>query len=297
MTTTEVAQGGRSLVPVEKQILIGADGLELHADAWGCPDDPPVLLLHGGGQTRHAWAGTGRELAEAGWYAISVDMRGHGESDWCADGNYLHDHFAADTLALIRNCDQPPVVVGASLGGISAILAIGELAQEPIARALVLVDIATRMEPDGVQRIIQFMQARPDGFESLEEVADAISAYNPHRPRGKSLSGLQKNLRQGEDGRYRWHWDPRFLEGPKNPTNHSEFKPGRMEDAARGLSVPTLLVRGRMSDLLSEEGAREFLELVPHAKYVDVSGAGHMVAGDRNDVFSKAVIEFLEQEV
>jgi len=297
MTTMEEPQGPESPVPVEKHVLLSADGLELHADAWGCPDDPPVLLLHGGGQTRHAWAGTGRELAGAGWYAISVDMRGHGESDWCEDGNYLHDDFAADTLALIRSCSQPPVVVGASLGGISAILAIGELAQEPVARALVLVDIATRMEPDGVQRIIQFMQARPDGFESLEEVADAISAYNPHRPRAKSLSGLRKNLRQGEDGRYRWHWDPRFLEGPRNPTNHSEFKPGRMEDAARGLSVPTLLVRGRMSDLLSEEGAREFLELVPHAKYVDVSGAGHMVAGDRNDVFSKAVIGFLEQEL
>jgi pimeloyl-ACP methyl ester carboxylesterase len=297
MTTMEEPQRTPIPVTAEKHILLSADGLELHADAWGCPDAPPVLLLHGGGQTRHAWAGTGRELAEAGWYALSVDMRGHGESDWCEDGNYLHDDFAADTLVLIRSFDQSPVVVGASLGGISALLAIGELAQESAARALVLVDIATRMEPDGAQRIIQFMKARPDGFESLEEVADAIAAYNPHRPRPKSLSGLQKNLRHGEDGRYRWHWDPRFLEGPKNPTNHSEFKPGRLEDAGRGLSLPTLLVRGRMSDLLSEEGAREFLELVPHAKYADVSGAGHMVAGDRNDVFSKAVIGFLDQEV
>jgi pimeloyl-ACP methyl ester carboxylesterase len=70
-----------------------------------------------------------------------------------------------------------------------------------------------------------------------------------------------------------------------------------LDDAARGLSIPTLLVRGRMSDLLSQEGADEFLAQVPHSQFVDISGAGHMVAGDRNDHFTRAVLDFLAREV
>jgi pimeloyl-ACP methyl ester carboxylesterase len=224
-------------------------------------------------------------------------MRGHGESEWCRDGNYLHDHFAADTSALARHFRSKPVIIGASLGGISAILALGESAHDPVARALVLVDIAVRMEPAGAQRIMEFMKSRPDGFESLEDVADAVAAYNPHRPRPKNVSGLQKNLRLGEDGRYRWHWDPQFLEGPRKLTAKIPYDPNRLDRAARTLTIPTLLVRGRMSDLLSQEGADEFLETVSHAKFADVSDAGHMVAGDRNDVFTNAVLDFLQVDV
>ena len=269
----------------------------LRGDAHGDPSHPPVLLLHGGGQTRHAWSGTALELARACWYAVAVDLRGHGESDWSEDGNYMHDDFAADTAALARCFDQPPVLVGASLGGLSSILALGDAGDEPLASALVLVDIATRMEFDGAARIIDFMRAKPEGFSSLDEAADAVAVYNPHRERPKDLAGLKKNLRRGDDGRYRWHWDPRFLESPKNPKNLTSLSLDRLDDAARSLTLPTLLVRGRMSDLLSEAGVREFLDLVPHAKFVDVSGAGHMVAGDRNDAFTKSVVSFLETEV
>jgi pimeloyl-ACP methyl ester carboxylesterase len=153
------------------------------------------------------------------------------------------------------------------------------------------------MEFDGAARIMDFMRAKPEGFSNLDEAADAVARYNPHRKRPKDLSGLKKNLRRGDDGRYRWHWDPRFLESPKNPDNLTSLSLDQLDDAARSLTLPTLLVRGRMSDLLSEAGAREFLDLVPHAKFVDVSGAGHMVAGDRNDAFAKSVVSFLETEV
>jgi pimeloyl-ACP methyl ester carboxylesterase len=269
----------------------------LRGDSYGDPSHAPVVLLHGGGQTRHAWEGTARELALAGWNAVTIDLRGHGESDWSEGGDYRHDDFAADTTAISRSFETPPVLVGASLGGISSLLALGESADKPVASALVLVDIATKMELTGAARIIEFMKAKPDGFESLEEVADAVARYNPHRPRPRDLSGLNKNLRRGDDGRYRWHWDPQFLEGPKNPTDGGNFDPETLVSAARSLTLPTLLVRGKMSDLLSEEGAQEFLALVPHAKFVDVSGAGHMVAGDRNDVFAAAVVSFLKAEV
>ncbi len=274
-----------------------ADGLTLRANAWGNEQDPPVLLLHGGGQTRHAWAGTGVALAEAGWHAISMDLRGHGDSDWCPDGDYEHMTFGADTAHVARSFDQKPVLVGASLGGLSSLFALGqahEEGHESPASALVLVDIAPRMERAGARRVLAFMNAAPDGFERLEDAAEAIAKYNPHRPRPKDLEGLRKNLRKREDGRYHWHWDPAFINGRTEPTliNHEE----RLEEAAQNLAIPTLLVRGRMSDLITEEGAQKFLEQVPHAKYVDVSGAGHMVAGDRNDKFTRAVSAFLDSE-
>ncbi|MCH2187496.1 alpha/beta hydrolase [Myxococcota bacterium] len=276
-----------------------ADGLKLSADAFGDPGGTPVLLLHGGGQTRHAWAGTGSALADAGYYAVSLDLRGHGNSDWCPRGQYAHADFAADTACVAAQFDQPPVLAGASLGGMSSLFALGEAAEQgrPVpARALVLVDIATRMQVDGAQRIMDFMKAHPEGFASLEEAAEAVAGYNPHRPRPKDPRGLAKNLRLGEDGRYRWHWDPAFLEdrlAPSSSTNILE----KLDQAAKSLSIPTLLVRGRMSDLLSEEDARHFLGLVPHAEFVDVSGAGHMVAGDRNDHFSQGMMDFLKQHV
>jgi len=276
----------------------GRGGLRLAADALGPADGPPVVLLHGGGQTRHAWGTTLEAVAARGWYGLSVDLRGHGDSDWDPEGDYTLGAFADDVEAIARSLPEPPVLIGASLGGISSLTAIGEAPDpENVARALVLVDVAPKIERDGVARIGEFMTAHLDGFASLDEVADAVAAYNPHRPRPTNLEGLRKNVRQRPDGRWVWHWDPRFVTGKFGSTDETRANmtdPDRLQDAARDLKLPTLLVRGRMSDLLSEEGARNLLELVPHAQFADVAGAGHMVAGDRNDAFNDAVLAFLD---
>lgn len=278
----------------------GHGGITIRGDAWGDPGARPVVLLHGGGQTRHSWAGAGRELAAAGWRAIALDLRGHGESDWDPDGAYRPDQFAADLRAVARALPEPPVVVGASLGGMAALLAEGE--EHGVLAGVVLVDITPRIERRGVERIVSFMLAKPDGFASLDEAADAVAGYRQHRGRPSDLSGLRKNLRHDPDGRWRWHWDPAFInrerlgsvESLGERTAIGAFHDtDRMLAAARNLRVPVLLVRGRASDVVAEQGVRELLDAVPHARYVDVSGAGHMVAGDRNDAFNAAVVRFL----
>ncbi len=277
--------------------LTGRDGNKLAADVLGPEDGAPVVLLHGGGQTRHSWHGTATTLAERGCRTYAVDMRGHGESEWASDADYSLDAFAGDIVAVADTLERPPALIGASLGGISAMAAIAE-SDNTAGSSLVLVDVAHRIEVKGRERIGAFMAANPDGFASLDEVADAIAAYNPHRPRPTDLSGLRKNVRQRADGRWVWHWDPSFIGGGTIPdeTRTSLVEPGRLERDARSLRVPTLLVRGRSSDLLSEEGAREFLRVVPHAEFADVAGAGHMVAGDRNDIFNRAILDFLEDQ-
>lgn len=248
-----------------------------------------VVLLHGGGQTRHSWASTGARLAARGFEAIALDTRGHGDSGWAPDGDYTLDAFAGDLVAFVACLDAAPALVGASLGGITALLAAGE--HPGLAAALVLVDVVVEIEPEGVRRIIQFMTAHRDGFASLDEVADAIAAYNPHRRRPRNLDGLRKNVRLHEDGRWRWHWDPAFVRIDDEPQRHIDR--ARLRAAARAIAVPTMLVRGGHSDVVGDAGMADMRTLIPHAELVEVGDAGHMVAGDDNDVFTARLEAFL----
>jgi len=173
--------------PIDKVSFEGHKGIRLAADAAGDTAGPAVLLFHGGGQTRHAWGTTLDVLAERGWRAYTVDLRGHGESAWADDGDYTLDAFAADIRAITAALPRPPAIVGASLGGSASMTAIGETKGPPIASALVLVDVAPTIQRSGAMRIGAFMAEHMEsGFGSLEEVADAIAAYNPHRPRPRS---------------------------------------------------------------------------------------------------------------
>lgn len=276
-----------SLVP-ERRAFAGA-GVELIGDVVGDPAHRPVLLLHGGGQTRHSWSSAAVELARRGYHAVSIDMRGHGDSGWSGDGDYRMTLFRDDVLAMIDQLPSPPVLVGASLGGVASLLAIGE-SEAAVAAGLVLVDITPRVELSGVARIQAFMNARPDGFETLDEVADAVAAYNPSRPRPRNPAGLLKNLRQ-RNGRYFWHWDPAFLSQP-DVLRPEYFD--RLDAAAANVRVPVMLVRGAESEIVSEETVAQMRGLMPDADFVDISGAGHMVAGDRNDAFNLAVFDFLD---
>lgn len=269
------------------------DGIDLVADTFGASTCPPALLLHGGGQTRHAWKRTASRLASHGYFAIAVDLRGHGESGWSADGNYQIDRFAKDVRSVIEELPLKPVLIGASLGGVASLIAAGEAKVRPVAAAIVLVDITPRVDPAGLDRIRGFMRAHVEnGFATLEEVADAIATYLPHRSRPKTLDGLRKNLRLDADGRYRWHYDPAFVRNMSRNTDGD--REGRLTAAAQRVSAPFMLVRGGSSELVSEEAARAFVEQVPNARFVDVQGATHMVAGDLNDAFTEAVLTFLD---
>ncbi|HUJ63953.1 MAG TPA: alpha/beta hydrolase [Acidimicrobiales bacterium] len=284
--------------PVSGRTLnIPSGDVTLVADAFGASEDPPVVLLHGGGQTRHSWGATAAELGSSGWYALTVDLRGHGESGWSPDHHYGLDRFAGDVIRMAEYLNAPPVLVGASLGGNASLAALGHSPE--LALGLVLVDVSPFLQPAGTNRIKEFMTANAtDGFGSLEEVADAVSAYLPHRPRPKNLDGLRKNLRN-VDGRWYWHWDPAFMSSPLDQAVQRDtlIDPARLGAAASGLRIPTLLVRGGESDVLSVDDAVRFLELVPHAEFATVAGAHHMVAGDDNVVFEDVLGDFLERRV
>jgi len=271
-------------------------GITLAADHWGDPTGMPVVFLHGGGQTRHSWGGTAAALATRGIFVVTVDLRGHGDSSWSPDGTYGLESYAADNAALISQLGQPAVLVGASLGGLTGMTLEGTVAPGSL-RGLALVDIVPRMNHGGASRILQFMTSNmADGFASLDEVADAIAEYNPHRPRPSTTDGLKKNLRE-RDGRWYWHWDPATL--PIDPDEIEVSLDRRnaddLADALARVTVPVLLIRGRRSDLVTEDELADFQVTYPDASVIDVSEAGHMVAGDKNDLFTDAVTTFVEQ--
>ncbi|MGO9933809.1 MAG: alpha/beta fold hydrolase [Steroidobacteraceae bacterium] len=279
---------------VVTQRFAGAKGVELVADVGGDPAAPTIILLHGGGQTRHSWGGAMRQLVLRGYQVINLDARGHGDSQWATDGDYSLEVLAQDLECVIGTLRSRPALVGASMGGATALLVAGTHAT-PLAEALILVDIVPRVDTGGASKIQAFMRSGAQGFGTLNEAADAVAAYNPHRPRPKSNAGLMKNLRLRGDGRLHWHWDPRVLQQAR----HAEppLFAQRLNRAAQQVRIPTLLVRGLQSDVVTESGVTDFRAHLPQLEVFNVSGAGHMVAGDKNDAFNQGVFEFLQRHL
>ena len=272
----------------------GFDGINLVADVRGDPDAWPVLFLHGGGQTRHAWGKSAELVAAGGWRTISLDQRGHGESDWAKNGDYSFTAFCADCIAVVDQLERPPVLVGASLGGMAAMLAEGTSDRE-VSSGLVLVDIAPQSNPEGIKRIGDFMRSGVDGFDSLESAAAAIAAYTPQRKRAANPDGLLKVLRE-RDGRWYWHWDPRVIQQDRTEVVATRLL-GLLDVAMSNIFVPTLLVRGELSDVVTQAGIDLMVSRLPDITVVEVAGAAHMIAGDQNDQFSAAVIAFLDERI
>jgi len=267
-------------------------GLTITGDHWP-GQGSSVVLAHGGGQTRHSWSASAVTLADQGHNVLSLDLRGHGDSDWAANGNYAMHDFVGDHLAAIDWLGAAVHWVGASLGGSTGLYAVGAAADR--FRSLTLVDITPAPARAGIDRILTFMaETSAAGFADLDEAADAVAAYQPHRKRPTDTSGLEKNLRLGPDGRWRWHWDPAFVTS-ENSMTQERGRNDAARDIARALTLPTFLVRGKLSDLVTETEAQDFLELVPHADYVDVADAAHMIAGDKNDVFMTSIIDFISR--
>ena len=193
--------------------------------------------------------------------------------------------------AIINELGKPAAIVGASMGGILGISIAGDESTKSLCWALVMVDIGIYPNASGAQEIVDFMRSGNNGYASLDDAAKAVSEYLPHRKKPPDNSGLEKNLRKKEDGRYYWHWDPAFLDTRDDEINEKYKHKRRV--FAENLSVPTLLVQGAMSNVLTDNEVEDFMTTVAHAEFAKIDNAAHMVAGDRNDIFASCAIEFL----
>ncbi|MGA7052721.1 MAG: alpha/beta hydrolase [Mycobacterium sp.] len=272
----------------------GVGGITLVADEWNhgaaAASKPSILMLHGGGQNRFSWKNTGQILANEGCHVVALDSRGHGDSDRSPDADYAIETLTADVMRVLDAIGRPVVLIGASMGGLTGILAASRAGPVKVTR-LVLVDVVPRFEKNGSARIRDFMLGNIEGFETLDQAADAVAAYLPHRTKPRSPEGLKKNLRL-RDGRWHWHWDPAFM---TKPGDDPELRTETFEQAAKSLTIPVLLIRGKLSDVVSPEGVKHFLATVPRAEFVELSNAGHTAAGDDNDAFTDAVVAFVKR--
>ena len=269
-----------------------SSGLNIAASSWGRDSDPLVILLHGGGQTRHAWGETGEKLSQNGFYVLALDLRGHGDSDWHPNGEYGVDNYKKDVVSILKEIKKPAAFIGASLGGMTSLSIAGDPELREKCWALVMVDIGLYPNLEGSQEIVEFMHSGSEGFASIGEAAESVANYLPHRKRPRDNRGLEKNLRLKDDGRYYWHWDPRFLDSrPKDiPEDYKE----KQKSFAKVVETPTLLIKGAMSNILTQNEVDDFLKVITHSEFVEIKDAAHMVAGDRNDIFAAAAIDFLE---
>jgi pimeloyl-ACP methyl ester carboxylesterase len=255
----------------------------LAADAAGDPASMPVLFFHGGGQSRRAWRGTAERVAAAGYYALSFDLRGHGESGWAPDGDYHVRAYARDVSALLHHLQRRVVLVGASRGGQAAL--IGGSARSAQVSLIMLADVAPDLCDSGVESVRRFFRASEAGFASLDEAADALTLYLG-RPRPPHAAGLARAMRL-HDGRYYWHWDPRTV-APAFLAPPSEI--AALREAAACVTCPVVLVRGEFSDIVSPEAVAAFQAVTPQLIVLEAKGQGHMFTGDANDAFAQTLV-------
>lgn len=282
-------------VQVREETILGHRGHQLAATRWQPADrtvrGPAVIMLHGGGQSRLSWSRAGVPLAEAGFEILAVDTRGHGDSDWAPDGDYSVETMASDLESIVGTFDRQVTLVGASLGGIVSMLA-GARIPERVA-SILLVDIVPSFDREGGQRVKAFMQSGIDGFDTLEQVAEAVAHYLPHRTHKPSPDRLSRRLRKRADGRWYWAWDPAVIFGRERPADELEEAMVRAAQQLRG--IPMVLLHGAESDVVRSEGIESFLRQVPWLQVTTVADATHTAAGDDNDAFVSTVLTLLTE--
>ena len=182
------------------------------------------------------------------------------------------------------------LIISLGIGGMISLSLAGDKNLCKHCNALIMVDIGINPNENGSNEILDFMRSGSGGFVSIEEASNAISEYLPHRQKPRDFAGLKKNLRLKHDGKYYWHWDPKFIdEISKDKIAYRK----RLKGYAEFVQVPTLLIKGALSNVLTQKEVEDFLITIPHTEFVEIDKAAHMIAGDRNDIFANAVVSFL----
>jgi pimeloyl-ACP methyl ester carboxylesterase len=255
---------------------------------WGDPGQTPLLLLHGIGQTAHTWAYFATVM-QGHFRVVAVDQRGHGDSSWAMDGDYSPPAHGRDLDAFIEKLKlEDFALVGFSMGGRNAMWLTDRHAMK--IRRLVIVDAGPERPHSAGSQARQFMSG-PDVLGSVEDFVERAIRFNPRRSRETLRESLLHNLRRLPDGKWTWKYDP-VLRQP----NRRMSPAGDLWPVLAKIACPTLIVRGAESPALPSEQAARMAEVIPDARMVTISAAGHTVMGDNPMEFEAKVKPFLVDE-
>ncbi|HVY17550.1 MAG TPA: alpha/beta hydrolase [Rhodopila sp.] len=263
--------------------------MRFHFLAWGRPDAPPIVLLHGGHQSAHSWDLVSLSLARR-YRVLALDQRGHGDSEWSRDVAYANHEMSLDAEAFITAMGlERPVLVGHSMGGRNAMLLTRR--SQHLLRALGIVDVGPEVSEKGRAAIAGFVQAAQE-FDDLEHFVRKVREYDPYRSRAHIERTVKYNMLERADGKYVSKCD-------SNPRRLGIVRgTGPMEnitlDDARSFDLPVLLVRGGDSNILEADAAERFAAALPQGRLVTVPKAGHNVHGANTKGFLEALEGFLE---
>ena len=270
-----------------KRIFQG-DGVAIAADCFGEPSVRPILFAHGGGQSRTAWRGAARAAADAGYYAVSLDLRGHGDSDWAPDGDYHFESYVRDFAAIVTELGGRAALVGASLGGRVALL-MATTHVEMVA-ALALADVTPRIDEDVADDMREFFHRSAEGFETIDEAAALLAALTEDKNPSPAVRLLPHLVER--EGRLHWRWDPRFVQG-RFVAESKQLQ--LLENSARALTTPTIMIRAEKSTVVRAEHVEEFKRTSPHIETCIAPGIGHMLTGDANDAYAPLLLDFFRR--
>jgi pimeloyl-ACP methyl ester carboxylesterase len=282
----------RAVLPDEGHVVV--DGFRLHYLDWGNPDAAgTILLLHGGGLNAHTWDVVSVMLRDR-YHCVALDQRGHGDSEWSPGSDYGMDSHLRDIEGFVAQMKlRRPVLVGQSMGGINS---INYAARHSTGMAgLVVIDVGPEIIPAGGERIRDFIAAPQ--LDSPDEFLKRATQFNPLRDPRILRRSLYYNLRQLPNGKWTWKHDTR---------RHGETQTGDMAAAAAKraeelwkavpkIQCPALVVRGVLSDVISDEQAEKFVRALAKGRLARVEKAGHNVQGDNPAGLLAVLLPFLEE--
>lgn len=262
------------VVPPQSRHLV-VDGMRLHLLDWGSAGRPPILFLHGGALSARTWDVVCLGLRGA-HHCIALDQRGHGDSEWSPTLDYAPDAHARDIGGVLDQLGlERAVLVGQSMGGVNAFVYAAHHLER--VAGLVLIDVGPDIVMAGAQRIGEFVH-RTAELDSIEAFVEQALAFNPLRDRRLLTWSVRNNVRRLPNGKFVRKNDSRF------------FGQTKMEDVAQRIAAawrdiaavtcPTLVVRGALSDVFTDEAAARFAAALPNGRWVRIENAGHTVQGD-----------------
>jgi len=274
------------VLPEDRQVIVGS--MRFHYLDWG-GSGHPILLLHGGGLNAHTWDVVCLMLRDR-YRCVALDQRGHGDSEWSPANDYGVETQVVDVEGFVDSLKLAnPVLVGQSMGGLNSMAyAVRRSVQM---KALVVVDVGPEINPAGTQRIREF--AGTPELESPEAFLERAVKFNPLRNPAVLRRSLFYNLRQLPTGKWALKHDQRRASEEVGRIAAAQRE--RLAKEVSQISCPTLIVRGALSDVLSDEAAEKFARSLPHARWLRVENAGHNVQGDNPRGLLDAMNPFLRE--